>query len=157
MVLRSTIGISSAGVTFLYVIALLISAWFGFGPGYLTLFLGIAVVPYLYRPNFSLDKIDPYVLMMLVALSSATSWISRVRCRIEYTLRSANREAHTLLRRQFAELENLYAKLPVGLCFLDAELRYVRINDELAALHGHAVEAHTGRRHGEMVDQQIGA
>jgi signal transduction histidine kinase len=156
MALRATIGISSSGVTFVYVIALLVSAWCGFGPGYLTLFLGIAVVPYLYRPNFSLDKIDPYAVIMLVALSSATSWISRVRHRIEYALASANREAHIALRRQFAELENLYAKLPVGLCFLDTELRYVRINDQLAANHQQPVQAHIGRMHRELLDQQAG-
>jgi PAS domain S-box-containing protein len=156
MALRATIGINSAGVTFVYLVALLISAWCGFGPGYLTLFLGIAVVPYLYRTNFSLDKIDPYLVIMLAALSSATSWLSRVRTRIEHALRSANLEAHNVLRSQFAELENLYAKLPVGLCFLNTELRYLRINDELAAVHGHAVQSHIGRAHHEMVDQQIG-
>jgi PAS domain S-box-containing protein len=156
MALRATIGISSAGMTFLYVVALLISAWCGFGPGYLTLFLGIAVVPYLYRSNFALDKIDPYVVVILVVLSSATSWISRVRHRMEYALHSANRDAHTALRRQFAELENLYAKLPIGLCFLDTELRYVRLNEEFAAIHGHAVQAHIGRPHREMADQHAG-
>src|SRR5687767_6022872 len=156
MVLRSTIGISSSGVTFLYVIALLVSAWFGFGPGYLTLFLGIAVVPYLYRPNFSPSKIDPYAVIMLVALSSATSWISSVRHKIEAALRSANREAHTALRRQFAELENLYAEVPVGLCLLDSDLRYVRINNELAGIHDQPVEAHLGRRHVDMVNPQLG-
>ena len=58
-----------------------------------------AVVPYYYRPNFSVSKIDPYAVIMLVALSSATSWISSVRHRIEAALRSANREPHEALRR----------------------------------------------------------
>ncbi len=49
------------------------------------------------------------------------------------------------LQEQFAELEHLYRTTPVGLCFMDTELRFVRINDELAAINGASVEEHIGR------------
>ncbi|MDX2170279.1 MAG: PAS domain S-box protein [Deltaproteobacteria bacterium] len=46
--------------------------------------------------------------------------------------------------QDLAELELLYATAPVGLCFLDTELRYVRINEELAQMHGRPPAAHLG-------------
>lgn len=43
------------------------------------------------------------------------------------------------------ELEAIYATAPIGLCVLDAQLRFVRINQHLAELNGFSVEAHIGR------------
>jgi PAS domain S-box-containing protein len=42
-------------------------------------------------------------------------------------------------------LESIYNSVPVGLCVLDRQLRYVRINDRLARLNGRPREAHLGR------------
>lgn len=44
-----------------------------------------------------------------------------------------------------AELEHLYRTAPVGLCCLDTSLRYVHINEWLAAINGLTVEEHLGR------------
>ena len=55
------------------------------------------------------------------------------------------------LKRQFAELELLYRTAPVGLCLVDVDLRFVRINDELAALHGRPADEHVGRTLREVV------
>ena len=43
-----------------------------------------------------------------------------------------------------AELRALYAALPVGVAFLDPELRYQRVNETLAQLNGRSVEEHRG-------------
>src|SRR4051794_35390439 len=50
-----------------------------------------------------------------------------------------------------ALLDALFADAPVGLAFWDAELRFRRINAELAAMNGVPVEAHLGRRPGEVL------
>ncbi len=52
-----------------------------------------------------------------------------------------------------AELRSLYHTAPVGLCFLDAELRYVAINDRLAAINGLPAARHVGRTLREIVPQ----
>jgi PAS domain S-box-containing protein len=52
--------------------------------------------------------------------------------------------------RQFAELQAIYASAPVGLCTLDTQLRYLRINDRLAALNGAPAAEHIGRTVREM-------
>ena len=43
------------------------------------------------------------------------------------------------------DLQNIYQEAPIGLCSLDTNLRYIHINDWLAALNGLSVEAHLGR------------
>ena len=58
-----------------------------------------------------------------------------------------------LARRELAEIESLYESAPVGLCLLDRDLRYVRINRRLADFNGVEPEAHIGRHIREIVPQ----
>ena len=57
------------------------------------------------------------------------------------------------LARMYAELEQLYRTSPVGLCLYDRDLRYVRINERLAAINGRPAEAHIGRTVHEVVPE----
>ncbi len=50
-----------------------------------------------------------------------------------------------------AELQNIYATAPVGLCCVDAALRYISINDRLASSNGAPAAAHIGRTLREMI------
>lgn len=47
-------------------------------------------------------------------------------------------------------LDALLAGAPVAVCFLDRELRYVRINEVLADINGVPIEAHLGRKFGDV-------
>ncbi len=49
------------------------------------------------------------------------------------------------IQRQFAELEAIYETAPLGLCVLDTELRFRRINKLLAELNGLSIQDHIGR------------
>jgi len=53
--------------------------------------------------------------------------------------------------QRLAQLQAIYDGAPVGLCFLDRNLRYVSINDRLAELNGASVAAHIGRRVEEVI------
>jgi len=55
------------------------------------------------------------------------------------------------LEKSRAQLETLYATAPVGLSYVDSQLRFVRLNDYLAALNDQPVSAHLGRHVGEMI------
>src|SRR5579862_4160764 len=68
------------------------------------------------------------------------------------TVRASNSHDDAV-RCQLAELEHLYRTAPVGLCFVDCELRYVRINEQLAALHGSTVQTHIGRTIREILPE----
>ncbi|NNL68221.1 MAG: PAS domain-containing protein, partial [Myxococcales bacterium] len=48
-------------------------------------------------------------------------------------------------RLDLEELEAIYRSAPVGLCLVDPQLRFVRINERMASINGHAVEDHIGR------------
>ena len=50
-----------------------------------------------------------------------------------------------------AELEALYRASDAGLALLDRELRYLRLNERLAAMNGAPLEAHLGRTVREVV------
>src|SRR5262249_10674271 len=59
----------------------------------------------------------------------------------EEALRKSDEQA----RRQLSYIEAIYATAPVGLCFVDADLRYLSINERLAEIDGRSVEEHLGR------------
>jgi PAS domain S-box-containing protein len=48
-------------------------------------------------------------------------------------------------------LAGLYAQAPVGLAFLDVEMRFRRVNERLAAMSGVAGEAHIGKKPDEVL------
>ncbi len=49
-----------------------------------------------------------------------------------------------------ALLDSIYETAPVGLAFLDRDLRFVRINDALAEINGLPAAAHVGKRASEL-------
>jgi signal transduction histidine kinase len=53
----------------------------------------------------------------------------------------------------FSELESIYENAPVGLSYVDTELRYLRINRYLADLNGRPVSEHIGRTVSEMLPE----
>ena len=63
------------------------------------------------------------------------------------------RENEIRIRRQLAELDLVYNTTPVGLCFLDTNLRYIRINECLAAINGRSIAEHLGRTVREVIPE----
>jgi PAS domain S-box-containing protein len=55
------------------------------------------------------------------------------------------RAAQAIVEQQLSEIETIYHTAPVGLCFIDTDLRFVRINERLANINHLPVEAHIGR------------
>ncbi|MBD1825763.1 PAS domain-containing protein [Cyanobacteria bacterium FACHB-DQ100] len=56
-------------------------------------------------------------------------------------------------QRRRAEIEAIYATAPVGLCFNDTDLRYVRINQQLAEINGVPIQQHLGRTVREVLPE----
>jgi PAS domain S-box-containing protein len=54
-------------------------------------------------------------------------------------------KTETALRLRTAELESLLVSAPLGVAFFDRDHRYLRINEELAAVNGVPSEQHIGR------------
>jgi PAS domain S-box-containing protein len=76
------------------------------------------------------------------------------RCAVAIDNAQLFEQADEALRRKnesSALLDSLFQTAPLGLGFLDADLRYVRVNDFLAAVTGIPATEHTGRRIDELV------
>jgi PAS domain S-box-containing protein len=88
----------------------------------------------LYRPG---DK-RPYQVYTI--FTDLTEQRSERECSLKMIFESEGR-----MRQSLAEIETIYETAPIGLCFLDTDLRYVRINKRMAELNGVPVKDHIGR------------
>ena len=57
--------------------------------------------------------------------------------------------------QRLAQLNAIYDGVPVGLCFLDRNLRYVSVNKRLAEIHNLPVASHLGRHIGEVIPEKF--
>ena len=64
---------------------------------------------------------------------------------------TARKQAEEALARTTALLETLLAQSPLGFAYFDRDLRYVRINDQLAAINGIPAADHIGKTVGQIV------
>jgi PAS domain S-box-containing protein len=63
------------------------------------------------------------------------------------------RVRRSLAEKQLEEIERLYVTAPIGLGFIDTNLRFVRVNERLAQINGLAAEAHVGKRLADVVPE----
>ena len=56
-------------------------------------------------------------------------------------------------QQQLAELEDIYASSPTGMCYVDTDLRYVRINENLARINGWPTADHIGRTTRDIIPE----
>ncbi|MBF2048530.1 MAG: PAS domain-containing protein [Elainella sp. C42_A2020_010] len=64
---------------------------------------------------------------------------------------AALRQSEAIAQQQVAEIAAIYATAPVGLCFLDLNQRFVRLNQQMADMTGLPVAEHLGRNVWEIV------
>jgi PAS domain S-box-containing protein len=62
-------------------------------------------------------------------------------------------ESHPAQR--LAQLQAIYDGAPVGLCFLDTNMRYMSINKRLAEMNGAPIADHIGRRVGDLYPEMF--
>ncbi|MCC3408533.1 MAG: PAS domain-containing protein [Microcoleus sp. PH2017_10_PVI_O_A] len=68
--------------------------------------------------------------------------------------RAAAIEQAQMAQQQRGEIEAIYASAPIGLCFIDTDLRFVRINSRLAEINGVTAAAHIGKTLREILPEQ---
>lgn len=61
------------------------------------------------------------------------------------------KQAEERLRRRWRNLQLVYDSAPIGLCVLDRDMRWTRINARLAEINGLPPEAHLGRTVQELL------
>jgi PAS domain S-box-containing protein len=144
------VGRTVEATFFVYMLALLVGAWYGYGPGLLMAVLISAGLPFLFRPGFSLSQVNFVALACYALIALVVSRTAAAQRQAESGLRDLNAEleakvqqktaelaqANSALGQQLAEVETLYGKLVFGVCFLDPALRFVRVNEKFASLSG---------------------
>ncbi|HET9743263.1 MAG TPA: ATP-binding protein [Terriglobales bacterium] len=126
--------------------AIMLVAWVGgLGPALLGVALGIVSADWFFIPPlFQLglrskhDIGTAYLFVFVGVVTGAMSGAYARKARISEEARRRDFE-------QRAELERIYESVPVGLAFLDRQLRYIRVNNVLAELNHLSAEAHVGR------------
>ncbi|MBW4569555.1 MAG: response regulator [Tolypothrix carrinoi HA7290-LM1] len=58
---------------------------------------------------------------------------------------AALRQSQETIRQQLTEIEAIYTNAPIGLCMLDTNFRYIRVNKQLAEINGISESEHLGR------------
>jgi PAS domain S-box-containing protein len=118
--------------------------------------LGVVQVGSLHAIDFSSQ--DRTLFEALAARAAAGLRLQQLRAALEEraasleaserTLRARERDLELLVQREretSSLLDSLIEAAPVGVAFLDTELRYVRVNAALARINGLPVEEHLGR------------
>ncbi|HLL53893.1 MAG TPA: PAS domain S-box protein, partial [Myxococcaceae bacterium] len=75
---------------------------------------------------------------------------------VQARLREREHEARARAEESLALVNALWANASAGFALVDPQLRYVRVNEALAALDGIPVEAHPGRRLADVLPPEIG-
>ncbi len=94
--------------------------------------------------------------LFLLAISLPLLYLAALmqeRQRTASALRASEQQAH----HQFAQLSAIYQTAPVGLAFVDPDLRFVSVSDSMAEFTGRPAAAHIGRRVGDVVRDVVPA
>ena len=79
------------------------------------------------------------------------AWILKLAGSLQWLSPRSRRRADETRRAQLEQIEAIYQSAPVGLCVLDGDFRYVRVNERLAQINGAPVAGHVGRTVREVV------
>nr|WP_319374782.1 PAS domain S-box protein [uncultured Methanobacterium sp.] len=60
-------------------------------------------------------------------------------------------ESENTAQKRLREIEAIYNSAPIGLCVLDRNLRFVRINDRMAEINGFSTKEHIGKTIEEII------
>jgi PAS domain S-box-containing protein len=104
---------------FFFLLAVMASAWFGYGPGLLSLLLVTIIVPALFAPSFRVENVDPMRVGALFFISMLISWVRANRDRSEARLRAAAAD----LEQRVAERTAALADLNKALSHANQQLR----------------------------------
>jgi PAS domain S-box-containing protein len=87
------------------------------------------------------------MVFFIVALTAMVLIAARLVARSESVIRRSEDAA----RRQLLEIQSIYDSAHVGLCVFDRNLRYLRINERLAAINGVSAADHLGKSVEEVI------
>ena len=140
---------------FLYLGIVLVGWVGGLGPAVIGVVLGIPLTSvFIILPQRNLmvaGEHDIITAGLFAFIGVATGAMSEAYRRAL----TSSEEAYRLSIRQQAELQQIYSSAPVGLGFLDENLRYLRVNEALAIFNRVPSDGHVGRHISEVLAPEI--
>jgi len=137
---------------------LLLWAAVRFGPGGASLSLLIVSFISIWhgvngRGLFALQSASESTLSLQLFLMSFSVPLLLLSSVIKELLRASEklRDSKEQINRQFAQLKTIYHAVPIGLAFVDTDLRFVSVNNQLAEVNGIPAAEHTGKTLWEIV------
>ena len=127
--------------------AIVLVAWIGgLGPAVVGVVLGILSANYFFMApqngwSAAMGMHNLVTTLLFAFIGLATGLMSEVYGR---ALAQLN-QAYQLSQNRQLELEHIYSSTPVGLAFLDENLRYLRVNQTLAEFNGVPAPDHIGK------------
>src|SRR5919106_1393246 len=107
--------------------------------------------------NYSLTPAMPgipgWVYVVNNGLAALMIWTVTILGLRHRQVQEGMRENERVANERLAQLNTIYASAPVGLCFVDRDLRYVSINDALAEMNGRSPDYFLGRTVREAVPE----
>ncbi|MDB6108662.1 MAG: hypothetical protein JWR69_412, partial [Pedosphaera sp.] len=134
----------------------LVAWWGGSGPALVTVIAGYLTTAYFFIPPrhaFAISGLSGWVnTLIYFALSGGLMWAATTR----RTAQRHGKESEQIALQLLSELQALYDQAPIGLCFTDVNHRYIKINEQLAAVNGRPVADHIGHAIGEIAPELAG-
>jgi PAS domain S-box-containing protein len=107
--------------------------------------------------NFSFAPATPsvpiWVYLLNYGLAVLMIWTVTILGLRHRHVQEVMRENERIANDRLAQLKTIYASAPVGLCFVDRDLRFVSINDALAQMNGRLPEYFLGKTVREAVPE----
>jgi PAS domain S-box-containing protein len=91
----------------------------------------------------------------LPGILARQSLLPQVDAPSSFASNPATARLEALPAQRLAQLQAIYDGAPVGLCFLDTNMRYISINKQLAEMNGASVAEHLGRRIGDLYPEMF--
>jgi PAS domain S-box-containing protein len=103
----------------------------------------LAIIEYTLTP--AVTGTPAWLRVVNHGLSVIVIWIVAILALRHTRNLEALRASEHIAYERLAQLRTTYASAPVGLCFVDRDLRYVAMNNSLAEMHGHPPDYYLGK------------
>ncbi len=100
----------------------------------------------LYDPNFALSLMSLSMVAISLGLIRQNAGMLN---RVDYD----RQHIQAKVEQQLGEIEAIYRSTPIGLSYISSDLKFIRINEQLAQINGLSVSEHIGRTIREVLPE----
>src|SRR5262245_30356752 len=101
----------------------------------------------------TIPGVPSWVFVLNYSLAVLMIWTVAILGLRHRQVQEVMRDNERIANDRLAQLKTIYASAPVGLCFVDRDLRYVSINDALAEMNGRSPDYFLGKTVREAVPE----